>query len=166
MNETKLTQDGAKLTIERVINASKDKVWEAYTVAEVFSKWFAPEGWSARVKHLDFTPGGYLHYAMKCEDENQTEWFGKESWGKSVYKTISPKDSFTYTDYFCDADGNPTEGMPVTEVELRLDEIEDGKTKITSISTYGSEEGLKQTLAMGMEEGIKQTFNKLAKVLE
>ncbi len=165
MNETILTHEGKTLTIERVINAPKDKVWDAYTIADVFSKWFAPEGWTTHVKHLEFAPGGYLLYAMKCEDENQKEWFGKESWGKSVYKTISPKDSFSYTDYFCDADGTPMEGMPVTEIQLNFEEI-DGKTKITSVGTYESEAGLEQTLAMGMEEGIKQTFNKLAKVLE
>jgi uncharacterized protein YndB with AHSA1/START domain len=165
MNETTVTQDGTKLIIERVINVPKDKVWDAYTVADVFAKWFAPEGWTTHVKHLDFTLGGYLLYAMKCEDENQKEWFGKQTWGKSVYKTISPKDSFTYGDYFCDENGTPTEGMPVTETQVRLEEI-DGKTKITSTTTYESEAGLEQTLAMGMEEGIKQTFNKLATVLE
>ncbi|CAN5149485.1 SRPBCC domain-containing protein [soil metagenome] len=165
MNETKLTRDGKVLTIERVINAPKDKVWDAYTVADEFAKWFAPEGWSTYVKRLDFTPGGYLQYAMKCEDESQTEWFGQQTWGKSVYLTTSPKDGFTYKDYFCDEDGVPTEGMPVTEIEMRFEEL-DGKTKITSIATYESEAGLEQTLAMGMEEGMKQTFNKLASVLE
>ena len=165
MNETILTQDGAKLTIERVINAPKDRVWDAYTAAELFVRWFSPEGWSTRVKHFDFTSGGYVLYGMKCEDQNQGEWFGKESWGKTEYITVTPKSSFTYKDYFTDENGTPAEGMPVAEIQITLEEI-DSKTKITSTSMYESEEGLRQTLAMGMEEGIKQTFNKLAKVLE
>jgi uncharacterized protein YndB with AHSA1/START domain len=165
MNETILTHQGTKLTIERTINAPKDKVWEAYASADVFAQWFSTDGWTTRVKHFDFTAGGYVLFAMKCEDESQKDWYGQESWNKSVYSVVTPKDAFIYKDYFCDENGNPTEGMPATEIEVNLQEI-DGKTTITSISTYDSEASLEQALAMGMEQGIKQTFNKLANVIE
>ncbi|MET1033337.1 MAG: SRPBCC domain-containing protein [Candidatus Saccharimonadales bacterium] len=165
MNETTLTHEGAKLTIERVINAPKDKVWDAYTTADLFVKWFSPQGWSAHTKHFDVSTDGYVLYAMKCEDETQTDWFGKETWGKSVYSSVTPKDTFTYRDFFCDEEGNPTGGMPVSETRISFTET-DGKTKITSVSTYESEAAVEQVLAMGMEEGIKQTFDKLALVLE
>ncbi len=101
---------------------------------------------------------------MKCEDESQ-EMFGQESWNKSEFSSITPKDTFTYTDSFCDADGNTNENMPSTEITVTLHEAVDS-TKITSVSIFSSEAGLQQALAMGMEEGIKQTFNKLARIVE
>lgn len=164
MNETTLTHNGTMLTIERVINASKDKVWEAYADPEVFAKWFSTDGWTTYVKHFDFTAGGYTLFAMKCEDESQ-EMFGHESWNKSEYSSITPKDTFTYKDSFSDENGNSNENMPSTEIIVTLKEVGDA-TQITSVSTFESEEGLQQALAMGMEEGIKQTFDKLATVLE
>jgi len=164
MNETIITHSGATLTLERVINAPKDKVWEAYASADLFAKWFSTDGWETRVKHFDFTSGGYTLFAMKCVDESQ-EMFGQESWNKSEYSSVNPKDNFTYLDSFSDEEGNPVEGMPSTDITVTLEEIDD-TTKITSISTFGSEDSLKQALAMGMEEGIKQTFNKLASIIE
>ncbi len=164
MNETILTHQGTKLTIERVINASKDRVWEAYADADIFAKWYSTDGWTTRVKHFDFTAGGYTLFAMKCEDKNQ-EMFGQESWNKSEFVSVTPKDTFTYKDSFCDEAGDPMQGMPSTDITVNLEQVGDA-TKITSVSIFKSEEGLKQALAMGMEEGIKQTFNKLASVIE
>jgi len=164
MNETILTHEGKTLTLERVINAPKDKVWEAYANAEIFAKWFSTDGWTTRVKHFDFTAGGYALFAMKCEDKSQ-EMFGQESWNKSEFRSVTPKDTFTYKDSFSDEDGNSNEHMPSTEITVTLEEVGDS-TKITSVSTFASEAGLQQALAMGMEEGIKQTFNKLAATIE
>lgn len=164
MNETILTHEGTKLTIERVINASKDKVWEAYASADIFAQWYSTDGWTTTVKHFDFTAGGYTLFAMKCEDESQ-EMFGQVSWNKSVYSSVTPKDTFTYTDSFSDENGNAQDGMPSTEVTVTLEATGDA-TKITSVSIFGSEAGLEQALAMGMEAGIKQTFNKLATTIE
>jgi uncharacterized protein YndB with AHSA1/START domain len=164
MNETTLTQNGNILTLERVINAPKDKVWAAYTDPEIFTKWWGPDGWSTTVKEFDVKPGGTALYGMKCEDPNQGEWFGKESWGKFVFEDVSPKDSFVYTDYFTDDNGKATEGMPSTKSTITFVET-DGKTKITTVSTYESEADLRQVLEMGMEEGIKQTLDRLEKLV-
>ncbi len=163
MNETILTQEGTKLIIERVINAPKDKVWEAYANPELFVKWYSTDGWTTLVKHFDFTAGGYTLFVMKCEDESQA-MYGQESWSKSVFSNVTPKNSFSYVDSFSDENGSSNENMPSTDVSVTLEEV-GNSTKITSVSIYSSEESLKQVLAMGVEEGVKQTFNKLANLL-
>jgi uncharacterized protein YndB with AHSA1/START domain len=164
MNETILTHDGATLKLERIINASKDKVWEAYASADVFAKWFSTDGWATTVKHFDFTEGGYTLFVMKCEDKDNA-MFGQDSWNKSEYKTIIPKDTFTYIDSFSTEEGGVVPGMPNTEITVSLEDRGDA-TKITSVSIFESEAGLQQALGMGMEKGIKQTFDKLASILE
>ena len=78
MNETKVTKDleSKTLIIERSFNAPKDRLWQFYAVKEKFEQWWGPEGWETTTKEFDFTPGGQVHYAMKCVDEAQGEWFG------------------------------------------------------------------------------------------
>lgn len=165
MNPTTLTTEANVVTIERVINAPKDKVWAAFAEPEIFKQWWGPEGWSTTLKHFDFAEGGYTLYGMKCEDKNQGDFYGQESWGKFAYGAITPKDSIAYTDYFCDDNGNTNEDLPAAETTITLDET-NGMTKITSVTTYNTEAELQQVLQMGMEEGIKQTLNRLEKLFQ
>ncbi len=160
MNTTTVTHDGRLLTVERVINASQANVWNAYAVAEIFERWFAPHDWTTTVKNFDFRPGGYCHYTMVHNTQNH------RAWSKSVYAAISPIDRIVYTDYFCDETGKPIKDMPVTEVRVFLEAIDNHTTKITSTSTFASEDELEIVLKMGVVAGIKQTFEKLAKVVE
>ncbi len=166
MNSTEFTPDlkNKKLTVERVFDAPREKVWQAWTDAKMFAKWWGPRGWSTTVKQMDFTEGGYLLYGMKCEDKNQTEWYGQVSWGKSIYKSIDEPNEFRYVDYFCDADGKVNKEMPVITITIKFNEV-DGKTRVTSHSVFESESALKQVIDMGMEEGLKQTWDRLAETL-
>ncbi len=154
-------EDKKSLTVTRVFNAPKDKVWEAYTTAELIEKWWGPIGWETTVKKLDFEEGGEWIYAMKCNDERQVDWYGKESWGKTVYKDIDPKNSFAYTDYFCDTEGNIMPDMPVSHSVIEFEELEDGKTKLVMHTSYENPEELKKVLEMGMQEGFEMTLDRL-----
>lgn len=165
MNETTFKVDGTTLTIERVFSASKDKVWEAWENPEIFCQWWGPHGWSTRVKESEFRAGGTRLYGMKCEDANQTDWYGKEAWGKMVFESVSPQDSFKYTDYFADENGDATEGMPVVQTENTLMSV-DGGTKFTSVGHYASEADIKTVIEMGMESGIKQTWDRLENLIK
>src|SRR5687768_1056810 len=100
------------LTIECTVDAPKEKVWRAYADKEWFEKWWGPEGFETTTKEFDFRVGGKLHYGMKCVDEAQGEWFGKESWGMMEIESMDEPNSFTAKDVFADADGNVDENMP------------------------------------------------------
>lgn len=165
MNKTVITHVGNALTIQRTFDAPQDIMWRAWADPEVFAKWWGPRGWETQISQFEFAPGGSMLYGMTCKDSNQTDWFGKTSWGKAVYKTVTPKDEFVYTDYFCDENGTITEGMPATDVSVKLEEV-DGKTIVTSVGTYANEEALMQVLAMGMEEGVSQTWDRLGELVE
>lgn len=165
MSETKVTKSNATLTLERVFPTSKSTMWDAWTNADIFAKWWGPQGWATTVKHIDVTAGGSLLYGMKCEDQDQKDWYGKSAWGKFVYDAVNPQDNFGYTDYFCDEDGNVDDSMPVTTSQVIFEEV-DGGVKVTNISTYASEEAFQQVLAMGMEEGITQTWDRLAALVQ
>lgn len=166
MDKTKVTKDleAKTLIIERTFDAPKNKLWQAYADKDLFQKWWGPEGWETTVKEFNFTPGGRNHYCMKCVDQNQGEWYGKESWGLMHYETITEPDSITYKDFFSDAEGNIQEGMPGLTIVIEFVEADD-KTTITSHCIAESAEDIEKLLNMGMIEGFASSSNKLEKLV-
>lgn len=167
MDKTKVTKDfdNNTLIIERTFNAPRQRVWDAYTIPEQFAKWWGPEGWETTVKEFDLVPGGKNHYAMKCVDKNQGEWFNQESWGMMVFEAVDAPNSFTYKDYFSDADGTLNKDMPTMTIAMEFIE-QDGKTKIICRGTVDSKEQLEQLVNMGMIEGMASSLDKLEAFVE
>jgi len=166
MGETQFTKDRAAKTLkmERVFDAPRERVWRAFTTDEI-NKWWGPRGWQTTSPHMEFKPGGYWHYGMKCVDESQGEWFGQESWGKAVYREIDEPNKFVYTDYFVDADGNINEDMPAMTITMEFIE-EDGKTRVVSSSVFATEEDFDKVVATGVEQGAGETWDRLAEYLQ
>ncbi|MGG4342412.1 SRPBCC domain-containing protein [Paenibacillus lautus] len=156
--------EGEVLVLERVFNAPRELVYKVFTDGEHLKQWWGPRGWEVTVSKMDFRPGGSWHYCMKCLDKNQGDFYGMESWGKSVYQEIEEPEKIVYIDYFSDAEGNIAKGMPATTVTMSFEE-QDGKTKLISRAVYDSPEALKTVLDMGMEEGITQTWDRLEEYL-
>lgn len=162
MEKTTVTKDleNKTLTIERVFNTTKDRVWPFYAEQAMFEQWWGPEGWSTTTKEFNFTVGGRIHYDMKCMDEAQGEWFGKSSWGLMVIESIDEPNKLVYMDYFSDESGVIDESMPSQRVELSL--VEEGETTRMVIQTfYDNAEQIEQLLEMGMIEGFDGQMNKL-----
>ncbi len=157
--------EGNVLILERVFNAPRELVFQAFSEAEHLKQWWGPRGWTVPVCHVDFRPGGVWHYCMKCEDKNQGDFYGMESWGKGIYKNIVTGELIEYTDYFSDAEGNLNADMPSTEIVLEFIEV-DGGTKLLNKATYASAESLQQVLDMGMEQGITETWDRLEEHLQ
>jgi uncharacterized protein YndB with AHSA1/START domain len=166
MDKTKVTKDLDKklLTLERTLDAPKAKLWQAFSDKDWFVKWWGPEGWETTVKEFDFKSGGRNHYAMKCVDESQGEWFGQESWGLMEYESIKEPDSFSYKDYFANEDGTTQSGMPVTAITVELVEA-DGKTNMITHCHGETAEEIEKLMEMGMVEGFSSSMNKLEKLM-
>jgi uncharacterized protein YndB with AHSA1/START domain len=159
-----VSDDKKTLIVERSFNAPKHKLWEAHSNPGILAKWWGPKGWETTIKHMEFKEGGYWHYGMKCMDKAQGDWFGKTSWGKGIYGRISPQDSFEYTDVFCDENGVESKDLPASRSSVSFVE-KDGKTTMTTRTTYDTAEALEQVLKMGMQEGYSQTLDNLEAVL-
>ena len=162
MSELKVTKDleNNTLTLEREFDAPADKVWKALTDKDTFEKWWGPEGWETTAKEFNFTPGGRVHYDMKCVDEAQGEWFGQSSWGLMLIDSVDAPNSFSYTDYFSDESGAMNQEMPALKIANTFVE-ENGKTKFVSVSHADSAEQIEQLIKMGMIEGFTSQLNKL-----
>lgn len=165
MSKTKLETNENIMTMERVFKAPRQKVWDAFTIEEQFVKWWGPRGWQTTCKEFDFSEGGTCHYAMKCEDESQGEWFGQTSWGRMTFSNIRPIDTYDYIDYFSDEAGDINAEMAETKVEMKFEEVEGG-TRVMSICTYSDAAALQSVMDMGMADGITQTWDRLAEAVE
>ncbi|HBU80681.1 MAG TPA: ATPase [Paenibacillus sp.] len=152
------------LVLERVFDAPRELVFRMFKESEHLRKWWGPRGWTIPVCNVDFRPGGAWHYCMKCEDTNQGDFYGMESWGKAVYKEIVEPERIVYTDFFSDAEGNTDESLPTTEVTMQFIDL-GGKTKIVNRSEYVSAEALQTVMDMGMLQGITETWDRLAERL-
>ena len=166
MNELKVTKDleNKTLTLTRDFDGPIDKVWQAFADKETFEKWWGPEGWETTTKEFDFTPGGRVHYDMKCVDEDQGEWFGQSSWGMMLIDSVDAPNKFTYRDYFSDESGMLNQDMPTLSITNQFVE-ENGKTKFTSVSQAESADQIEELLKMGMVEGFTSQLSKLDAML-
>jgi uncharacterized protein YndB with AHSA1/START domain len=143
-------------TVERTFAAPRERVFRAWTDCEALAQWWGPKGWSLPFCEIDFRPGGTWRYMMRGEGPNGT----MDAWGKAVYTEIVAPERIVYQDFFTDADGNVSPGMP--EMTIEVDFIAEGDaTRLFSVSRFQRAEDIEMVLRIGMEEGLKDTWDRL-----
>ena len=63
-----MNNDG--ITIERIFDAPRAKVWEAWTTPELIKQWWGPEGFSAPSIKVDLRVGGKFLTTMSAKDKS------------------------------------------------------------------------------------------------
>ncbi len=53
-----------EIVITRVVNAPRERVWEAWTDAEQIAKWWGPQGFTTTIHMMDVRPGGVWRHTM------------------------------------------------------------------------------------------------------
>ncbi|WP_077325411.1 SRPBCC family protein [Virgibacillus siamensis] len=159
MSENKISYktEGRTLVMERVCNAPKDLVFKAFSESEHLENWWGPEGWETETRKFEFVPDGEWHYCMRCTDKKQGDFYGQESWGKTIYKEINVPKKIVYTDVFSDEMGNSANDLPVIQVTIDFIEQE-GKTKLILQSQFESIEALQKVIDMGVVEGTDSQY--------
>lgn len=162
-----------ELTIERIFNAPKELVWNAWTDPELVKQWWGPEHFTAPSIKIDLRVGGQYIFAMHGPEGSGWD---KDMYSAGFFKEVVPNEKLVLTDYFSDAEGNMIEvdkaGQdPNFPKEMTLtvlfEETADGKTKLTI--KYPKPESAEQAEAMvksGMKEGWTSSLEKMAKVVE
>lgn len=81
-----------KITIETIIEAHTDKVWNSYTQPEHITKWnFASDDWCCPKAENEMKIGGVYAARMEAKDGS----FGFDF--KAVYDEIVPQEKIVYT---------------------------------------------------------------------
>lgn len=161
MSESTMTTDA--VVIERTFNAPVAFIWQLWTEAEQFQKWYGPQGATVPVATMDVRVGGkrLICMEMRRPDRTMKMWFTGE------YKEIVPNVRLVYTDSMADEHGNVVSpaamGMPAdhpvtTEVTVQLEDL-GGRTKM--VLTHAG-----VPADSGGAGGWEQAFAKLAAYIE
>lgn len=145
-----MTGEKPIMELNRLIDAPKDLVFAAWTDPTHLQAWFVPNGFKVVLCEVDLRVGG--SFKVHWEDKKGTRYPNI-----GVYTVIAPTDRLCYVDSFDDERDN----NPRTEVEILFAD-EDGKTRMTSISTFESKEKLQELLGMGLEQGWNAFLDGLA----
>ena len=121
MNTTENTN--RDLVLKRLINAPREKVFKAWTDAELLKQWFAPLPYTTPHAELDVRPGGANLIVMRGPD-------GNEFPNRGVYLEVVENERIVVTDAFTNA-WEPSEKPFMTLILTFKDE--GGKTKYTAL---------------------------------
>jgi PhnB protein len=162
MIDIPIPQNGKKvLIISRILNASRDQVWKAWTEPEHIKAWWGPKSYTAPFVTIDLRPGGKYLYCMRSPD-------GKDYWSTGTIRQVVPGELLVLTDSFSDDKGNIVNaayyGMnpefPLESLVIVQFEDMDGKTKFTI--KYDDVSAIPDMDLEGMKQGWNESFDKLA----
>ena len=120
ITEPAITERERVLVIDRLFNAPREVVFEAWTRAEHVVRWWGPNDFTLPFCEMDFRVGGSYKYCMRSPG-------GEEHWVWGTYQEIDPPAKLVFTWDRKDLEGNPRSNSVVT---LTFTEYE-GKTKFT-----------------------------------
>lgn len=150
------------ITIERIFNAPRQLVWDAWTTPEHFKKWWGPKIFTCPIAEMDVKVGGKYLWCMRGEGIGDFYTTG-------TFLEVTPIEKLVYTDSFADAEGNKVSsdyyGMPEVPsdsvVTITLEDL-GAKTKMTVHHSEIPESKLGEDTKSGWNE----SFDKMATLLE
>ena len=84
------------IRLHRVFRATPERVYRAFLDPEAVVKWLPPNGFTARVHHMDAREGGSYKMSFTNFTTGKSESFGGE------YKELVPHERIRHTDKFDD----------------------------------------------------------------
>jgi uncharacterized protein YndB with AHSA1/START domain len=114
--------DDRELTLTRLIDAPREKLYRAWTDPHLLRQWFAPLPYTTPVAELDVRPGGSAFIVMRGPD-------GKDLPNHGVYLDVVPNQRLVSTDAYTKA-WEPSAKPFMTLILTFADEA--GKTRYTA----------------------------------
>jgi uncharacterized protein YndB with AHSA1/START domain len=146
------------MTITAEFQASPERVWQLWADPRQLERWWGPPTYPATFTKHDLAPGSRVEYHMTGPEGDQPRGF----W--DIVEADAPN-SIVIRDGFANDDGTPNTDFPVGEMRVRIEEIGDGRTRMSIDSLFPSTEAMEQVLAMGQEEGLKQAVGQIDAIL-
>ncbi|BCW88709.1 hypothetical protein sos41_18510 [Alphaproteobacteria bacterium SO-S41] len=148
------------LVLERILDATPDKVFAAWTTPELLLKWFTPKPYETVKVDQDLRPGGRANITMRSPE-------GVEMPNPGIYLEIVPNKKLVFTDAMLEG-WEPVGGMPFMVATITFEDAPGGKTKYTATAKHFSIASTKQHEAMGFHAGwgaAADQLNELVKTL-
>ena len=150
--------EALSMTITAEFDASPDRVWQLWADPRQLERWWGPPTYPATFTKHDLAPGSRVEYHMTGPEGDQPRGY----W--DILSADAPN-SIVIRDGFANADGSPNTDLATGEMRVRIEEIGDGRTRMSIENLFPSPEAMEQLLAMGQEEGMKQAIGQIDAIL-
>lgn len=142
-----------ELSLSRIIAATPDKLFRAWSEPELLKQWFAPLPFTTTTAELDVRPGGANLIVMRGPD-------GTEYPNRGVYLDVVENRKLVFTDAFTSA-WIPS-AKPFMTAIVTFDDTGDGRTRYTARALHWNSEDREAHEKMGFHEGWGQCADQLA----
>jgi uncharacterized protein YndB with AHSA1/START domain len=152
-NETEIIIDPdlPLVKIVREFDATPEQVFRAHTDPDLVKEWLGPRYLEMEVEHWDCRDGGSYRYIHRAD--------GEEYAFRGCFHEVRPNERIVQTFTY--------EGFPdgVSLEKMELEDIGNGRTRLTGTSLVDSFEGRDAFVASGMEVGILEGYEQLDELL-
>lgn len=146
------TPTDREIRVERIFEAPRERLFAVMTDPELIPEWWGPRRYTTRVDQMDVRPGGDWRFV--CRDED-----GSEEGFRGSYRELTPPERIVQT-----FEWEPMAGYVSLET-MTLEDIGEGRTKVTTVSIFFTTEERDGMLNSGMEEGLNETYERLDELL-
>ena len=139
-----------QLRSERTFNASRDRVWRAFTEPELVAQWWG-RGNKLVIERMDVVRGGHWRFVEHTAEG--THGF------EGRYREVRAPELIEYTFEW--------DGMPghVLVDSTTFEDLGDGRTRLVTTSLFLTKEDLDGMMQSGMEGGMNESYAALDRVL-
>jgi len=146
------------MTIDAEFEASAERVWQLWADPRQLERWWGPPSYPATFTRHDLAPGSRVEYHMTGPTGDQPRGY----W--DILETDPPR-SLVFRDGFANDDGTPNDDVPRNEGRVTIEEIGDGRTRMSIQFQFTSAEALDQMIAMRMDEGLVEAVGQIDAIL-
>ncbi len=138
------------IRIERVFNATRERVWNAHTDPALVAQWWG-RGNELVIERFEVVRGGHWRFVEHAG--GQTHGF------EGRFREVKAPEKLVYTFEW--------DGMPAHVVinDLTFEELGDGRTRLVTIALFHTTEERDGMLHSGMETGLNQSHAALDALL-
>jgi uncharacterized protein YndB with AHSA1/START domain len=144
------TPKDREIRIERIFNATRERVWQAMTDPSHVAEWWG-RGNKLVVEKLEVKRGGHWRFVEHAA--NGVHGF------EGRFREVTPPERMVQTFEW--------DGMPAYVIinTTNLEDLGDGRTRLVTTSQFYSTEERDGFLKSGMEGGLNQSYDALDRVL-
>ena len=144
-----------ELTLTRLIDAPREKLFRAWTEPALLKQWFTPRPWTTPIVETDVRAGGSSLFVMRGPD-------GQEFPNRGVYLEVVKNERLVFTDAFVNA-WEPS-NKPFMVATITFDN-ESGKTRYTARVQHWNEADRKTHEQMRFYEGWGKATDQLVELV-
>ena len=144
------TPTDREIRTERVFNAPRQRVWQAFTEPKLVARWWG-RGNKLVIERMEVERGGHWRFVEHAPDG--THGF------EGRFREVVPPERLSQTFEW--------DGMPgyVAVTTSAFEDLGNGRTKVTSTTLFHTTEERNGMLRSGMEDGLNESYAALDRLL-